>query len=771
MKKHIFLLASIVFTCITAFSQSNAIRGFAYDKETGDPLIFTNVFLEGTTIGGATDVNGYFSIAKFEPGTYTLIVQAIGFSKYSEEFTITADQIINKKIYVEKSGVELKTVEISSEKQEALTQVKTGVTKITPKEIKALPSVGGEPDLAQYIQVLPGVVFTGDQGGQLYIRGGSPIQNKVLLDGMIVYSPFHSIGLFSVFDNDLIRNADVYTGGFPAQYGGRISSVIDITTIDGNKKEHEGKFNATPFGAKVFLHGPMKKLKENGGSSSSFVLSAKTSYLDQTSKVLYNYVSPDGLPFKYTDLYGKLSFNGGNGSRVNLFGFNFTDEVNYLGISRLGWKNRGGGANFVLVPSESPVLIEGHFSISQYDITLDEPGVNRKRESGVNGFDLGFDFKNFQGNSEIKYGLEVNGYSTRFKFFNSFDANFDLTDNTTELSGYVDYKFANGLLVINPGLHVHYYASLSEASVEPRLGLKYNISETFRLKAAGGLYSQNLIAGNSDRDVVNLFYGYISSPENLPETFVQEDGRVRKDVGPLQKSTHGIFGFEYDLTNKLSFNVESYIKRFNQLANINRNKIYEDNAANQDIADAFKKDYIIETGTSRGIDFVMKYTTPKFYFWTVYSIGKVDRYDGLMTYAPVFDRRHNVNLLSTYKLGEDNSWEISARWNYGSPLPFTQTDGFYEEQTFNDGANTDVTQSNGDFSLRLARLNGGRLTPYHRMDVNVKKTIGFEKSELELNLGVTNIYNRDNIFFVDRVTFDRVNQLPILPSFGASYIF
>jgi outer membrane receptor protein involved in Fe transport len=114
------------------------------------------------------------------------------------------------------------------------------VQKITPKEIDKLPSIGGEPDIAQYMQVLPGVVFTGDQGGQLYIRGGSPVQNKVMMDGMIVYNPFHSIGLFSVFDTDIIRNADIYTGGFGAQYGGRISSIMDVTTIDGNQNEFEG---------------------------------------------------------------------------------------------------------------------------------------------------------------------------------------------------------------------------------------------------------------------------------------------------------------------------------------------------------------------------------------------------------------------------------------------------------------------------------------------------------------------------------------------------
>jgi len=113
--------------------------------------------------------------------------------------------------------------------------------KITPKDIGQIPSIGGQPDLAQYLQVMPGVVFTGDQGGELYIRGGSPIQNKVLLDGVTIYKAFHSIGLFSVFETDIIRNADIYTGGFGAEYGGRISSVMDITTRDGNSRGSQEK--------------------------------------------------------------------------------------------------------------------------------------------------------------------------------------------------------------------------------------------------------------------------------------------------------------------------------------------------------------------------------------------------------------------------------------------------------------------------------------------------------------------------------------------------
>lgn len=248
-----------------SYGQTGTIRGFVYDKANGEPVLFTNVYLSGTTYGAATDVNGYYTVTKVPPGNYNLIVSSIEFDTLVTPITVAANEIITKKLYLVKRTVNLKAIDISAEKQEQRSEVKMSVTKITPKELKQLPSVGGEPDLVQYLQVLPGVVFSGDQGGQLYIRGGTPIQNKVLLDGMVIYNPFHSIGLFSVFDTDIIRNADVYAGGFGAEYGGRISSIMDVKTRDGNKKRFAGKISANPFTSKLLLEGPIKKAKVEGG--------------------------------------------------------------------------------------------------------------------------------------------------------------------------------------------------------------------------------------------------------------------------------------------------------------------------------------------------------------------------------------------------------------------------------------------------------------------------------------------------------------------------
>ncbi|MEO7082321.1 MAG: TonB-dependent receptor, partial [Flavobacteriales bacterium] len=315
-----------------ALAQTGTVRGFVYNESSGEPSIFTPVGLRGPTIHGAqTDVNGYFSITKVPVGRYTLQVIYLGYDTLQKVVDIKADQIITEQLYLKKGSIQMQAVEVSAEKQKAQENVRVGVTKLTPKQIERLPAIGGQADLAQYMQVVPGVVFTGDQGGQLYIRGGSPVQNKVLMDGMVLYNPFHSIGLFSVFDNDIIRNADILTGAFNAEYGGRVSSVMDITTRDGNKTRLSGKVAASTFAAKGLLEGPLKKQSAPGKGSSSFLLNFKHSYLDQSSKSLYSYVDSAGLPFKFTDLYGKVSLNAANGSKVNFFGFNFTDGAKYRG--------------------------------------------------------------------------------------------------------------------------------------------------------------------------------------------------------------------------------------------------------------------------------------------------------------------------------------------------------------------------------------------------------------------------------------------------------
>ncbi|HQV74829.1 MAG: TonB-dependent receptor [Flavobacteriales bacterium] len=767
-KRFLFLL---VLLPLFSSAQTGTVRGFVYDKATGEPIIFTNVILKGTTIGAATDVNGYYSISKIKPGRYTLEVTYLGYDTAQKSVDVVNGGIITEKLMIGKSAIEIKEFEVRGDKQELQTQVHMGVTKLTPRIIERMPSVGGEADLAQYLQVVPGVIFTGDQGGQLYIRGGSPIMNKTMIDGMVIYNPFHSIGLFSVFDNDIIRNADIYTAGFNAEHGGRVSSIMDITTRDGNKKRFSGKVAASTFTAKALLEGPIMKQKTPGGGSSSFLLNFRHSYLDQSSKAFYKDVREGGLPFKFTDLFGKVSFNGATGSKFNLFGFNFSDGVRYQNVSNLGWNNWGAGANFVLVPSGTAVLIDGTFSASNYKISLKEGDLD-PRTSEIAGFNGALNFKVFNGEDEVRYGLELLGFKTNFKFFNSTGSKYEQTENTSEFAAYFSYKKVLDKVIIEPGFRLHYYASLSVASPEPRLGFKWNISDNFRFKLAAGRYSQNLVAANSDRDVVNLFYGFLSSPDNLPKTYTTPDGKIRDVKNPLQRANHYVTGVEFDLSSTLTANFEVYLKDFRQITNLNRNKIFNDTPEFQDKPDEVKKDYIIETGKAYGADFQLKYEKDQLYFWAVYSYTYVDRFDGIRTYNPVWDRRHNLNLVGSYAFGKFDSYKVNIRWNFGTGFPFTRTQGYYGSVPFNGDINYDYTNSNADLSVIFGPLNDGRLPTYHRLDLGFTKVWKLDENQVvEVDLSLTNTYNRENIFYFDRVRFKRENQLPLLFSAGISYKF
>jgi hypothetical protein len=771
--RNTIVLALLCFSGIIN-AQTASVRGFVYTQDNGEPVLFTNVYLKGTTYGAATDVNGFFSITKIPAGTYTLTITYLGYDSLTEELTVKANDLLNKKYFLVKGAVQLEEVVLTAAQQSKLEDTKVSVQKIDPIVINKLPSVG-EPDLAQYMQVLPGVVFSGDQGGQLYIRGGTPVQNKVLLDGMIVYNPFHSIGLFSVFDNDIIRNADVYTGGFGAEYGGRVSSVMDITTRDGNKKRISGKVAASTFGAKTLLEGPLKKLKENGKGSSSFLLSAKTSYLPQSSKIFYNYVDTAGLPFSFNDYYGKISLNATNGSKLNLFGFNFSDKVDYKDIASFKWNSYGGGSNFVVIPGSSSTLIEGNFAYSQYGITAKGASDSSEKSSDIKGFNMGLRFTNFVAKNEIKYGFEMIGFKTDFSYTNDFGQTIDQNENTTELGVYVKYKIVtkNRKMIIEPSFRGHYYASLSDFSPEPRLAFKYNIKEFFRFKFAGGLYSQNLIAANSDRDVVNLFYGFLSGPDHLQDTYSPKPGAEQQPLDTkLQKGNHLIAGFEFEVLKMFEINIEAYQKRFTHLTNVNRDKLFEDDVTHSSQPDAVKKDFIVETGYARGVDVSLKYDKKRFYFWAVYSLGYNRRWDGVREYYPVFDRRHNVNLVTSYTLGKKKDWEINVRWNFGSPFPFTKTQGYYPKLDFNNQIGVDYTTLNAQLGWIPGELNAGRLPAYHRLDASVKyKYKWTDKLTLEASAGATNVYNRDNLFYFDRIKYKRKNQLPFLPNFNVSLTF
>ena len=775
MKRIIYILLFSLFSLFNFqfLAAQNTIKGVLLDDSKGEAIPFAQVFLDGTKHWASTDINGYFVINKIPDGSYTIKVKYIGYEEYSEPVTLKR-QTITRNIHLKPTQMRLKDVVITADKKrERKMQTQVSVEKITASQIQQMPSIGGQADLAQYLQVLPGVNSTGDQGGQLYIRGGSMIQNLTLLDGMVVYNPFHSIGLYSIFETDVILNADVFTGGFGAEYGGRLSSVIDITTRDGNKRHHTGKVGLNTFGSSLVLEGPLKKEKNGSTATITYLFTAKNSFLSHSSKAIYPYIE-GGLPFDFFDLYGKVSINSGIGSKINFFGFRFDDRVSgYQSLANFHWNNFGAGTNFALMTGSSS-LVEGTVAYSNYEISL-EDGSQTPKHSGVGGFNATLGISNFFGVNRLKYGIGVEGYSTDYRYTNAYGVNRSQNENTSNFSAYATFNTHLGKWLLDPGVRLMYYGSMSETSIEPRLAAKFNASDNLRFKMAAGLYSQVLLDARSDHDIVNLFTGFLTGTGqlNLPSLYLDQPV-----TSCLQKAQHLVVGVEYDPIDHLTLNAEYYYKNFSQLLGINHNQIYDRNDPAYAPGGIYEKpqylttDFIIEQGRATGLDISACYDLERLYLWMTYSLAFVQRTDEVQTYAPHYDRRHTVNLLATYALGEDRQWELSGRWSLGSGFPYTQTAGLYENIVFGNGIGTDYRHENGSMGVYYDDLYAGRLPAYHRLDLSVKRKFSIgRRGLLEVSMSVTNVYNRNNIFYFDRISFDRVDQLPFSACLGANFSF
>ncbi len=766
MKKLFYLLLLLLAFGQAALAQNAEIKGFLYDKKNGEPLIYTNVYLKGTKLGIATDANGYFLITRIPPGRYVLMATQIGYDTLQEPVELVAGQILSKKLFLAESARQLDVVEIEGSRSTYRREntVNVSLTQITPKDIKLTASVGGETDLAQYIQTVPGVVSSGDQGGQVFIRGGTLAQNLTLLDGMIIYNPFHSIGMYSIFESDLLKTVDFYTAGFNADYGGRASSVIDARTIDGNKVRHSGRASANTVAAKLNVDGP---LWSKNGSTLTYLASARHSYLDRLGPTIYPWAERNGnrLGFGFTDLFGKLALSTSNGSKVSVSAFDFRDRADIGAPNQFNWKNSGLGLNFLFIPDGSTALIGGQFSYSSYTINTSSTN-SPPRKSTIDALNGQFDFTYFINKSELKYGFGVVRNNTLYE--SPFQANipgentllYTQDASNTEAFAFIKYRINLPKFIIDPGLRYHYYSSLGEGSIEPRLGAKWFVLPNFKLKGSAGRYSQNLITTRSDQDVVNLFNGFISSPGQVS---VPGGGQA---ASKLQFANHFVVGTEFEPAKKLEVDVEAYLKDFTQIINVNAIRTSADDPV-----------FIAERGRAVGIDFAVKYAQARYEVRGTYSLARVTRQIGDLTYFPFYDRRHNVNLVgSIFPLANRKDIQVDVRFNLGSGLPFTQTQGFFESVNFQGGGAGPFINENGTLGINYGTpqdYNRARLPYYHRLDVSLKRQIVLSKNgNLEINVGATNLYNRANVFFIERINAARrVNQLPILPYLALSASF
>jgi hypothetical protein len=584
----------------------------------------------------------------------------------------------------------------------------------------------------------------------------------VLLDGMTIINPFHSIGFMSVFDTEILQSVDVYSAAYNAQYGGRVSSIMDIRTRTGNRTDFKGTASLSNVGYGLLLEGPIKPMTDSTIGSISYILSTKGSLLRATAPVLYPWIDSTGLPYRYNDFYGKISFMEKNGNQFDIYGIHYSDLVSHTNAVSNRWTTTGGGFGFVVSPPQSNFLFINRIAMSRYAAEFSDPS-STPRNTIYDNLDMTIKGIHTLEHFELVWAAEFTAIHTLYDYirYDEMHVTDDLYNSDAII--LVQTKFLTPKWIVEPGLHLRLYSGIFTLYPEAR----YNITDNLSLNLAGGLYSQNLSSTASEQDVVTEFQGYYTGIEKIQSYYRGE--RIFK---PTQQAWHAVAGLSWFDKNNLKLSVETYVKDFYRLINSNPHQIYDFLGYNPLVPEYLSCGFVYEQGWAYGVDFLLDYSTSGYNIWCAYSFAYVTREDEYTRYVPHFDRRHNLNLLGGYRFGKHNDWTARMRWQIGSGFPFTQNSGFFEEIVLEDGTFILDPGLNGELSILYGPVNQGRLPAYHRLDISVNRIWKMKGDrEIEFGASILNVYNRKNVFYYNRLTQTRINQLPFLPTFGMIYKF
>ncbi len=490
----VFLAFSWFLTDPEVFSQTRTavakseLKGYVYEEESGYIIPLASAALLGTDLGSVTNEYGFFLIRKIPLGTYTLVVSCIGFEEQRIQITIATDKLESTVIKMAKKNYQLGEATITASRRRWERMTPLGTQRMTVESMEKTPTLGVQSDMAQVLQTLPGVIFTGDRGGQIYVRGGAPIHNKVLLDGMTVINPFHSVGFMSVFDTEILQSVDVYSAAYDARFGGRVSSIMDIRTRAGNRSEFHGTVSQSNIGYGLMLEGPLKPMTDSTIGSISYILSTKGSYLRMTAPVLYPWLDSLGLPYRYNDYYGKVSFMEKNGNLFDIFGLHYSDAVNYKNSVSSSWTTTGGGFGFIVSPPQSNFLFVNRMAMSRYSADFVDPTTTPKGTLYDN-LDLSLKGVHVLEHFELTWAAEFSAIHTQYQYTRWDDMH--MTDDlyTSDAIILFQTKILLSRWIIEPGLHLRVYSAIFNLAPEPRLKVRYNLTDNLSLNLAGGLYS------------------------------------------------------------------------------------------------------------------------------------------------------------------------------------------------------------------------------------------------------------------------------------------
>lgn len=759
-------------------AQKFTISGYVRDAETGENLIGATIYDLKSQSGTVTNIYGFFSLT-LPSDSVVLKSSFVGYQIKEHSMFLNANQILDFSL---ESGELLDAVVVTAEEAiELLPQMST--VTVPMEQLQKVPVLLGETDILKTIQLLPGIQGGNEGTSGVYVRGGGPDQNLILIDGVPVYNANHLFGFFSVFNADAINNVSVVKGGFPARYGGRLSSVIDISMKEGNNKKISGKGSIGLISSKFTIEGPIKN------ENTSFILSARRTYIDLLTRPIVK-ASTDGdvvAGYFFEDFNAKINHRFSRKDRLYLsfYGgkdkFYFRDkyasiEVNGEPIEEsedeggLKWGNLISAVRWNHL--YSPKLfsnVTATFSRYRFDVfsnfkqtTVGEPTEEERIRylSGIEDMALKVDFDYLPStNHNIKFGTSIINHAFRpgvFSYKSEVEADTTFgarTIRANELSAYIEDDFQVGKkLRFNAGLHSSMFLVRGETflSLQPRISARYLMGQNISLKASYAEMRQFIhLLSNSG----------VGLPTDLwvPATDLVKPQESRQVAIGVAKS---IKGFE------ISF--ESYYKEMDNLIE------YLDGASFFNTDDDWEDKVAAGSGTSYGAEFLIQKKTGKLTGWVGYTWSKTTRqFDDLNfgeEYPYKYDRRHDLSVVSVYQINDRIS--ISGTWVYGTGNAISLPESQF--QNFNPTFNSFFASGLEYYDSR----NNYRMRDYHRLDLGVSMSKEKKRGVRTWSFGAYNLYSRRNPFYIDiRSTntgsreFVQTSLFPIIPYLTYSFEF
>jgi hypothetical protein len=715
------LLFPMLFVCGAVFSQQHTLSGFVRDSSNGEELTGAVIYIKGTTRGVSTNLYGFYSLT-LSRGSYDITFSCLGYKPVTHHVVINRDSSFSVKLSpVDTRLSEVTVSAVRDEQKEEVQSTQMGMIKIPIERIKNIPTIGGETDIIKVMQLLPGVKRGGEGQNGMFVRGGTSDGNLILLDEAVVYNVSHLFGFFSVFNNDALRDVTMIKGGFPASYGGRLSSVMDVRMKEGDPEKYHAEGGIGLLSSRLTLQGPIIK------NRMSFMISGRRSYIDKVFKA-----TGSVLPYYFYDLNTKLNYKISDRDRLFLSTYQGDDVLDagdeesvFEGGFKIGnvtttlrWNHL---YNSKLFSNLSLI-----FTRFRYDVEASVPGNSFFVSSNITDAGVKLDYDYYKSlKSHITYGISVVGHTFRPNVINTTGSISDLLKsregdviNTGETGLYINnersldsipVKISYGVRLSLLGARDTGYGGL-----EPRLAVSYSFSEASSVKASYTRMNQymHLVSSSSFALPTDLWYP------------------VTKKVKP-QVADQIALGYTRSLKKaNCMFIAEAYYKWM-------RNLIEYRPGAVLILNDNYEDELISGQGRGYGLELFLNKTGTRFSGWIGYTISWSDRQFGEINngkrFYSKYDRRHDISVVGTYDFTRRFSFGLV--WVYSTGSRFTPVNG----QFFMPNASlTSVDVLN----LYPAR-NSIELPPSHRLDINfiIRRKPG-RKWEGEWHIGAYNAYNR-----------------------------